>query len=76
VLKIKLTNSFAMKELGVAKKILVMRTRKDRKYCNLKLSLGECIGKVFEIFKIKEAKPIITALASHFKLTKQMSPDT
>ena len=34
VLKKKLANSFAMKDLGVAKKILGMRITRDRKIAN------------------------------------------
>jgi hypothetical protein len=41
VLKKKLGNSFAMKDLGVAKKILGMRIIRDRKNCKLTLSQGE-----------------------------------
>jgi hypothetical protein len=37
-LKNKLANSFAMKDLGVAKKILGMRITRDRKNCKLTLS--------------------------------------
>jgi hypothetical protein len=38
VLKKKLTNSFTMKDLGAAKKILGMRITRDRKNCKLTLS--------------------------------------
>jgi hypothetical protein len=38
VLKKKLSNSFAMKDLGVAKKILCMRITRDGKNCKLTLS--------------------------------------
>jgi hypothetical protein len=38
VLQKKLANSFAMKDLGVAKKILGMRITRDRKNRNLALS--------------------------------------
>jgi hypothetical protein len=38
VIKIKLVNSFSMKDLGVAKKILGMRITRDRKNHKLKLS--------------------------------------
>jgi hypothetical protein len=65
-----------MKELGLAKKILFMRTTRDRKHCNLALSLGEYIGKVLEIFKMKDAKLVSTPLAIHFKPTNHMCPDT
>jgi hypothetical protein len=76
VLKNKLSNSFAMKDLGVAKKILGMRIRRDRKNTKLTLSQGECIKKVLERFKMQNEKLISTPLASHFKLTKEMCPKT
>jgi hypothetical protein len=38
VLKNKLANSFAMKDLGAAKKILGMRITRDKKNCKLTLS--------------------------------------
>jgi hypothetical protein len=76
VLKKKLANSFAMKDLGVANKIFGMRITRDRKNHKLTLSQGEYREKVLERFRIKNAKPISTPLASHFKLTKEMCPKT
>jgi hypothetical protein len=52
VLKKKLANSFAMKDLGVAKKILGMRITRDRKNHKLTLSQGEYIEKVLERFRM------------------------
>ena len=40
------------------------------------LSQGEYTEKVLERFRIQNAKPISTLLASHFKLTKKISPKT
>jgi hypothetical protein len=74
VLKKKLANLFAMKDLGVAKKILGMRITRDRKNHKLTLSRGEYIEKVLERFRMQNAKPDSTPLASHFKLTKEMCP--
>jgi hypothetical protein len=65
-----------MKKLGVAKKILVMRTTKDMKHFNMTLSLGEYIRKVLEMLKMKDAKPISTPLSIHFKLVKNLCPNT
>jgi hypothetical protein len=76
VLKKKLANSFAMKDLGAAKKILGMRITRDRKNRKLTLSQGEYIKKVLERFRMQNAKPVSTPLASHFKLTKEMCPKT
>jgi hypothetical protein len=76
VLEQKLANSFTMKDLGAAKKIFGMRITRDRKNCKLTLSQDEYIEKVLERFRMKNAKPISTPLASHFKLTKEMCPKT
>ena len=76
MLKRKLAKSFAMKDLGAAKKILGMRITRDRKNHKLTLSLGEYIEKVLEGFRMQNAKPVSTPLASHFKLSKEMSPET
>jgi hypothetical protein len=72
VLKMKLANSFAMKDLGAAKKILGMRIIRDEENCKLALSQGEYIEKALERFRMHNAKPISTSLSSHFKLTKEM----
>jgi hypothetical protein len=76
VLKKKLANSFVMKDLGAANKILGMRITRDKKNRKLTLSQGEYIEKVLERFRMQNAKPISTPLASHFKLTKEMCPKT
>jgi hypothetical protein len=76
VLKKKLANSFAMKDLGAAKKILGMRITRDRKNRKLTLSQGEYTKKVLERFRMQNEKPVSTPLASHFKLTKEMCPKT
>ena len=76
VLKKKLSNSFAMKDLGATKKILGMRITRDRKNHKLTLSQGEYIEKVLERFRMQNAKLVSTPLASHFKLTKAMCPKT
>jgi hypothetical protein len=76
VLKKKLANSFAIKGLGAAKKILGMRITRDRKNCNLTLSQGEYIDKVLERFRMKNEKLVSTPLASHFKLTNEICPKT
>jgi hypothetical protein len=52
VLKKKLANSFAMKDLGVAKKILGMRITRYMKNHNLTLFQGEYIEKVLERFRL------------------------
>jgi hypothetical protein len=52
VLKKKLANSFSMKDLGAAKKILGMRITRDRKNQKLTLSQGEYTEKVLERFRM------------------------
>jgi hypothetical protein len=76
VLKKKLANSFVMKDLGAAKKILGMRITRDKKNHKLTLSQGEYIEKVLERFRMQNEKPVSTPLANHFKLTKEMCPKT
>jgi hypothetical protein len=76
VFKNKLVNSFAMKDLGAAKKILGMRITRDMKNHKLKLSERVYIEKVLDRFRMHNEKPVSTHLASHFKLTKEMCPKT
>jgi hypothetical protein len=52
VFKKKLANSFVMKDLDVANKILGMRITRDRKNRKLTLSQGEYIEKVLETFRM------------------------
>ena len=76
MLKNKLANSLAMKDLGVAKKIPSMRIKRDMENQKLTLSQGEYIEKVLERFGMQNAKLVSTPLESHFKLTKEMCPKT
>ena len=76
VLKRKLANLFAMKDLGVEKQILGMRITRDRKSHKLTLSQNEYIQKVLKRFNMHNAKPVSTPFASHFKLSKEMCPKT
>ena len=52
-LKMKLAKSFAMKDLGAAKKTLGMRIIRVRKNHKLKLSQGEYIQKLLERFRMQ-----------------------
>ncbi|CAM8972377.1 unnamed protein product [Rhodiola kirilowii] len=74
VLKKKLSKKFAMKDLGVAKQILGMRIIRNKE-C-LKLSQEEYVKKVLKRFKMNDARPVSTPLASHFQLSKDQSPVT
>jgi hypothetical protein len=72
VLKRKLHNSFAVKNLRAAKNILGIRITRDRKNHKLILSGGEYIEKVLERFRMKNTKPVSTPLTNDFKLTKEI----
>ncbi|KAH9311699.1 hypothetical protein KI387_026734, partial [Taxus chinensis] len=58
-----------------AKEILGMRISRDRKERKLTLSQEDYI-KVLERFNMQDAKPVRTPLASHFKLSKELCPNT
>ena len=64
-----------MKDLGAAKQILGMRIIKDKVNGTLKLSQSECVKKVLNRFNMNEAKSVSTPLDSHFKLSKEQSPN-
>ena len=76
VLKSKIAKSFMMKDLGVANKILGMGITRDKK--NHKLTLPQCeyIETVLQRFIMKNANPVSTTLARHFKLSKEMCLET
>ena len=76
MLKRKLVKSFAMKDLGPAKQILHIRITKDRKNRKLTLYQGEYIKNILERFRMQKEKLVSTPLASHFKLSKGMCPET
>ena len=75
-LKKQLSKQFAMKDLGVAKKILGMRIIRNKANGTLKLSQSEYVKKVLSKFNMNEAKPVSTPLGSHFKLNKEQSSKT
>jgi len=60
-----------MKDLGEAKKILGMKITRNRSSGKPWLSQENYISKVLEIFNMTEARPVITSLASHFKLSSK-----
>jgi hypothetical protein len=76
VLKKKLSNSFPMKDLGAANKILGMGITRDKKNHRLTLSRGDYIEKVLERLRINNAKLVSTPLANHFKLIEEICPKT
>ena len=75
-LKKDLSNTFAMKDLGPAKQILGMQIIRDRKNKKLWLSQEKYINKVLERFNMINAKPVVSPLASQFKLSKEQCPSS
>ncbi|XXG64806.1 hypothetical protein AAC387_Pa05g2660 [Persea americana] len=75
-LKKQLSQEFEMKDFGAANQILGMRISRDMKNRTLKLSHAEYVEKVLNKFNMHGAKPVSTPLASHFKLSKELSPKT
>ena len=73
-LKKKLSEEFAMKDLGAAKQILGMRIKRTRE--SIELSQEEYVKKVLQRFNMEDARSVSSPLASHFKLSKQQSPVT
>jgi len=75
-LKTQLSNEFDMKELGAAKKILGMEICRDRQAGKLFLSQQNYIERVLDRFNMNNCKPVSTPLATHFKLSSELCPDT
>ena len=65
-----------MKDLGEAKKIVGMEIMRDRAKGILYLSQKRCIEKVLRRFSMDDAKSVSTPLASHFKLSNKVCPQT
>ena len=76
VLKEKLAESFAMKDLGATKQILGMQISRDIKNWKLTLSQEDYIKKVLDRFRMHDAKLVGTPLVGHFKLSKEKCPQT
>ena len=76
-LKTQLNQEFEMKDLGEAKKILSMEICRDRARGKVSLSQKQYLKKVLQQFGMTEqTKPVSTLLASHFKVSAQLSPST
>ncbi|CAL5393971.1 unnamed protein product [Camellia sinensis] len=75
-LKKELLQSFDMKDLGPAQQILGMNIVRDRKAKKLWLSQEKYVERVIEKFNMKDAKPVSTPLANHFKLSKNSCPSS
>ena len=72
-LKKALSKSFAMKDLGSAKKILGMKITRDRSKKLLWLSQESYVETLLERLNMHKAKPFTTQFAGHFKLCKAKS---
>ncbi|KAH9680944.1 hypothetical protein KPL71_026750 [Citrus sinensis] len=75
-LKQQLSNTFEMKDLGAAKKILGVQLNRDRKNGILSLTHHKYIRKVLEKFNMDKCKPVQTPLPSHFRLSCQQCPNS
>ena len=75
-LKQQLSKEFDMKDLGPAKKILGIQITRDKQRGFLQLSQADYINRVLQRFNMGDAKPVSTPLASHFRLSKDQSPQT
>lgn len=58
-----------MKNLGHTKKILDMEIRRDKRKGTMFLSQEKYLEKVLDTFGMNCCKPVLTPLASHFKLS-------
>ena len=72
--KLQLSSEFEMKHLGAIKKILGMEIKRDQGVEKLLLTQENYLENVSEKFGIKDAKPVITSLVSHFRLSATQSP--
>ena len=69
-----LRNSFAMKDLGLAKKILGMQISRDRRAKRIWLSQERYIKKVLERFGMKDAKLVGSPLPNYFRICAKQYP--
>jgi ATP-binding cassette subfamily B (MDR/TAP) protein 1 len=65
-----------MKKLGAAKKNLGVKITRDRKYGKLYLSRRGYIEKVLCRFSTHNAKTVSTPLATHFRLSSDLCPES
>jgi len=75
-LKKQLSSEFEMKDLGATKQILGMRISRDEQGGTLQLSQAKYIRKVLQRLNMRDAKPVKTPLASHFRLSKEQCLET
>ena len=65
-----------MKDLGAARQILGMEIFRDRSNGKLWLSQQKYIEKILLRFGMNNVKPISIPLASHFKISSSLCPNT
>jgi len=75
-LKHQLSNTFEMKDLGAAKKILGVQLKRDRKNGIISLTQHKYIRNGLEKFNMDKCKPVQTPLPSHFRLSCQQYPNS
>lgn len=72
-LKQMLSFEFDMKDLGLTKKILGVKIKRNRSKSLIFISQEKCLTKVLDTYKMLDSKPVQTSLAAHFKLSDLLS---
>jgi len=75
-LKTQMARTFDMKDLGAVRQILGMEIFRDRSNGKLWLSQQKYVEKILLRFGMNNVKPMLVPLASHFKLSSSLCPNT
>ena len=75
-LKDQMARTFDMKDLGAAKQILAIEIHRHKRNGKLSFSQEKYVEKIIERFEMNKAKPVNVPLASHFKLSSSLSPNS
>ena len=75
-LKTQMARTFDMKDLGAARQILGMEIFRDRSNGKLWLSQQKYVEKILLRFGMNNVKPVSIPLASHFKFSSSLCPNT
>eukprot|EP00253_Pinus_taeda_P025921 PITA_25921 len=75
-LKTQMARTFDMKDLGAARQILGMEIFRDMGNGKLWLSQQKYVEKILLRFGMNNVKPVSIPLASHFKLSSNLCPNT
>ncbi|KAJ9556141.1 hypothetical protein OSB04_010755 [Centaurea solstitialis] len=75
-LKLELSKSFAIKDLGLAKQILGIWNTRDRASKKLHMSQKQYIEKVLQRFNMDKTKAVSSPLSTNFKLTNKDFPSS